>query len=145
MLAPRSLAFLKECSRLDLCRPTVHLSPWIMPTTHNGIGTRYFGKRNLESRRGTCPYCHREIVKEPDRAMRAGRQAAAAVFLLRKAARKSTAVVKAEQAKRAPGQAKPNPEGKPTRIVGGDGGLMPASFESCGSPKFGRAGSNCKE
>src|SRR5262245_3682975 len=47
----------------------------------------------------TCPYCRRDLGKEPDRAMKAGRQAAAAVFLLRKAARKSTAIVKAEQEK----------------------------------------------
>jgi hypothetical protein len=47
-----------------------------------------------------CPYCHRDIVKEPDRAMKAGRQAAAAIFLLRKAAQKSTAAVRAEQERR---------------------------------------------
>lgn len=47
-----------------------------------------------------CPRCGHIIVREPDRVMKAGRQAAAAVFLLRKAAQRSTAVVKAERAKR---------------------------------------------
>jgi len=47
-----------------------------------------------------CPRCGHIIVREPDPVMKAGRQAAAAVFLLRRAARKSTAVVKAERAKR---------------------------------------------
>jgi uncharacterized paraquat-inducible protein A len=47
-----------------------------------------------------CPRCGHIIVHEPDRAEKAGRQAAAAVFLLRKAAQKSTAAVKAEAAKR---------------------------------------------
>jgi len=47
-----------------------------------------------------CPRCGHIIVHEPDRVEKAGRQAAAAVFLLRRAARKSTAVVKAETAKR---------------------------------------------
>jgi|GEM_PF-3770533 len=47
-----------------------------------------------------CPFCGHVLVWEPDSVAKAGRQAAAAVFLLRKAARKSTAVVKAEQAKR---------------------------------------------
>lgn len=48
-----------------------------------------------------CPRCKYVLVAEPDRVMKAGRQAAAAVFLLRRAAKKSTAAVKAEQAKRA--------------------------------------------
>ena len=47
-----------------------------------------------------CPRCGHIIVREPDPAMKAGRQAAAAVFLLRRAAQKSTSVVKAEMAKR---------------------------------------------
>jgi uncharacterized paraquat-inducible protein A len=48
----------------------------------------------------TCPRCHQTLVREPDRVMQAGRQAAAAFILLRRAAQKSTAAVKAEQAKR---------------------------------------------
>ena len=54
-----------------------------------------------------CPRCGHIIVHEPDRVEKAGRQAAAAVFMLRKAAQKSTAAVKAEKAKRqTPKQAK---------------------------------------
>jgi len=49
-----------------------------------------------------CPRCGHIIVREPDPAIKAGRQAAAAVFLLRKAAQKSTAAVKAEREKRKP-------------------------------------------
>lgn len=49
----------------------------------------------------TCPRCKVTLIAEPDGVMKAGRQAAAAVFLLRRAAKKSTQVVKAEQAKRA--------------------------------------------
>ena len=30
-----------------------------MPTTYNGIGTHYYGKKNAESRPGTCPHCGR--------------------------------------------------------------------------------------
>lgn len=52
-----------------------------------------------------CPRCGHILIREPDPVMKAGRQAAAAVFLLRRAAQKSTAVVKAERAKR---QAKSN-------------------------------------
>ena len=29
-----------------------------MPTTINGIGTHYYGKRNLQTRQGTCEHCH---------------------------------------------------------------------------------------
>ena len=47
-----------------------------------------------------CPHCGHLVLREPDTVMQAGRQAAAAFFILRKAAQKSTAVVKAEQAKR---------------------------------------------
>lgn len=47
-----------------------------------------------------CPRCGHVIDPEPDRSMKAGRQAAAAVFLLRRAAKKSTDAVKAERAKR---------------------------------------------
>ncbi|MGH2458325.1 MAG: zinc-ribbon domain-containing protein [Chloroflexota bacterium] len=47
-----------------------------------------------------CPRCGHILIREPDPVMKAGRQAAAAVFLLRQAARKSTAVVKAERSKR---------------------------------------------
>ncbi len=49
----------------------------------------------------TCPYCGHILIREPDRAMQAGRQAAAAFVLLRRAAQKSTTAVKVEQAKRA--------------------------------------------
>jgi len=47
----------------------------------------------------TCPHCGHIMLREPDRVMNAGRQAAAAFVLLRRAAQRSTAVVKAEQAK----------------------------------------------
>jgi tetratricopeptide (TPR) repeat protein len=30
-----------------------------MPATYNGIGTHYYGKRNVLARTGTCPHCHR--------------------------------------------------------------------------------------
>lgn len=49
-----------------------------------------------------CPRCGHILLREPDPVMKAGRQAAAAVFLLRRAAQKSSAVVKAERAKRQP-------------------------------------------
>jgi hypothetical protein len=48
----------------------------------------------------SCPRCGHVIVREPDKVMKAGQQAAAAFILLRRAARQSTAAVKAEQAKR---------------------------------------------
>ncbi len=32
-----------------------------MPFTYNGIGTHYYGKRNLQSRPGACPHCHRSV------------------------------------------------------------------------------------
>jgi tetratricopeptide (TPR) repeat protein len=32
-----------------------------MPTTYNGIGTHYYGKRNVQTRPGTCPHCHRTV------------------------------------------------------------------------------------
>ncbi len=35
-----------------------------MPTTYNGIGTRYSGKRNLEARHGVCQLCNRETTLE---------------------------------------------------------------------------------
>lgn len=55
----------------------------------------------------SCPRCGQILIHEPDPVMKAGRQAAAAVFLLRRAAQKSTAVVKAEREKRrAKGSAK---------------------------------------
>src|SRR5258708_29838539 len=47
-----------------------------------------------------CPSCGYTLIREPDRVMAAGRQAAAAVFLLRRAAQKSTAAVKGPHAKR---------------------------------------------
>jgi hypothetical protein len=28
-----------------------------MPTTYNGIGTQYYGRRNEEKRPGVCPHC----------------------------------------------------------------------------------------
>lgn len=31
-----------------------------MPTTYNGIGTHYYGKRKVETRENTCPHCGRE-------------------------------------------------------------------------------------
>lgn len=48
----------------------------------------------------SCPKCGHILQREPDKVMKAGRQAAAAFVLMRRAAQKSTAVVKAEQAKR---------------------------------------------
>ena len=32
-----------------------------MPTTYNGIGTHYYGKKNLQKRRGTCRSCGRQV------------------------------------------------------------------------------------
>jgi tetratricopeptide (TPR) repeat protein len=32
-----------------------------MPATYNGIGTHYYGKKNLESRPGVCPFCGRGV------------------------------------------------------------------------------------
>jgi tetratricopeptide (TPR) repeat protein len=32
-----------------------------MPTTYNGIGTHYYGKKNLTLRRAVCPHCNREV------------------------------------------------------------------------------------
>lgn len=58
----------------------------------------------------SCPRCKHVLVHEPDRIAKAGRQAAAAVFLLRRAANKSTAVVKAEQAKRQAARQKVRPD-----------------------------------
>jgi hypothetical protein len=57
-------------------------------------------KKFIRKTARTCPACGHVLIREPDRAMTAGRQAAAAVFLLRRAAQKSTAAVKAQQAKR---------------------------------------------
>src|SRR5437879_1577427 len=31
-----------------------------MPTTYNGIGTHYYGKKNIEKRPGPCPHCNRQ-------------------------------------------------------------------------------------
>ena len=31
-----------------------------MPTTYNGIGTHYYGKKNLQSRLGVCQQCGRQ-------------------------------------------------------------------------------------
>ncbi len=33
-----------------------------MPATYNGIGTRYVGKKNADSRPAVCPHCHRNTV-----------------------------------------------------------------------------------
>lgn len=33
-----------------------------MPTTYNGIGTHYYGKKNVESRKGACHSCGREAT-----------------------------------------------------------------------------------
>jgi hypothetical protein len=57
-------------------------------------------KKFIRKTARTCPSCGYTLIREPDRVMTAGRQAAAAVFLLRRAAQKSTAAVKAQQAKR---------------------------------------------
>lgn len=35
-----------------------------MPTTYNGIGTHYYGRRNPVTRPGTCPHCHRNVTLE---------------------------------------------------------------------------------
>jgi tetratricopeptide (TPR) repeat protein len=32
-----------------------------MPTTYNGIGTHYYGKKNLQKRQGTCAHCGRAV------------------------------------------------------------------------------------
>ncbi len=32
-----------------------------MPSTINGVGTRYYGKRNVLTRPGTCPFCKRQV------------------------------------------------------------------------------------
>ncbi|HLG51135.1 MAG TPA: hypothetical protein VKY56_05795 [Chloroflexota bacterium] len=48
----------------------------------------------------TCPRCGQVLVREPDPVMKAGRQAAAAYILLRRAAQRSTAVIRAEREKR---------------------------------------------
>ena len=58
-------------------------------------------KKAIRKTARTCPRCGFVLIHEPDPAVKAGRQAAAAVFLLRRAAQRSTAIVKAEQAKRA--------------------------------------------
>ena len=33
-----------------------------MPSTINGIGTTYYGKKNIRRFRGTCPHCHRQTT-----------------------------------------------------------------------------------
>ncbi|MDB6064613.1 MAG: cellulose synthase subunit BcsC [Pedosphaera sp.] len=33
-----------------------------MPITYNGIGTHYYGKRNVQSRPGVCPHCRRSVT-----------------------------------------------------------------------------------
>jgi tetratricopeptide (TPR) repeat protein len=35
--------------------------PIAMPTTYNGIGTHYYGKKNLETRHAACDQCGREV------------------------------------------------------------------------------------
>src|SRR5947209_2116421 len=32
-----------------------------MPTTYNGIGTHYYGKKNITKRPGPCPHCNRAV------------------------------------------------------------------------------------
>jgi tetratricopeptide (TPR) repeat protein len=32
-----------------------------MPMTYNGVGTRYHGKKNVQQRRGACPFCSRVV------------------------------------------------------------------------------------
>src|SRR5258705_10681452 len=32
-----------------------------MPTTYNGIGTHYYGKKNVTKRPGPCPHCGRAV------------------------------------------------------------------------------------
>ena len=32
-----------------------------MPTTINGIGTTYYGKKNLKTYEGQCEFCHRVV------------------------------------------------------------------------------------
>jgi tetratricopeptide (TPR) repeat protein len=32
-----------------------------MPITYNGIGTHYYGKKNLQTRSGVCPHCRRTV------------------------------------------------------------------------------------
>lgn len=58
-------------------------------------------RKTIRKTAKSCPRCKATLVKEPDRVMMAGRQAASALFLLRRAARKSTQVVQAERTKRA--------------------------------------------
>lgn len=69
-------------------------------------------KKTMRKTLRNCPHCGHIIVHEPDRVMQAGRQAAAAFVLLRRAAQKSTAVVKAEQAKRETRRRQPNASGQ---------------------------------
>src|SRR5690242_17932788 len=33
----------------------------VMPSTYNGIGTHYYGKKNIQKRPGPCPHCHRAV------------------------------------------------------------------------------------
>src|SRR5262249_48331430 len=33
-----------------------------MPTTYNGVGTHYYGKSNVETRKGACPFCGSETT-----------------------------------------------------------------------------------
>ncbi len=32
-----------------------------MPTTYNGIGTHYYGKKNLQKRAANCPHCGNKV------------------------------------------------------------------------------------
>src|SRR5882724_188205 len=32
-----------------------------MPTTYNGIGTHYYGRKNILSRPAVCPHCNRSV------------------------------------------------------------------------------------
>jgi len=69
-------------------------------------------KKTIRKTLKQCPRCGHIILREPDRVMQAGRQAAAAFVLLRRAAQKSTAVVKAERAKREARRSQANAQGQ---------------------------------
>lgn len=56
-------------------------------------------KKTIRKSARACPKCGHILLREPDTVMKAGRQAAAAFFLMRRAAQKSTSAVKAQQAK----------------------------------------------
>ena len=57
-------------------------------------------KKTIRKTARSCPKCGHILLRKPDTVMKAGRQAAAAFVLMRRAAQKSTAMVKGERAKR---------------------------------------------